>query len=149
MVLDPVSALGVAGTVIQFVDFSSRLLSKGKEYYKSGDGALVQHKDITQAAASVGQLSNRLSVSLSRLEGLKSHTFEESALKAIVEECKVKAQELVTTLQQLQVHGKHKVWKSLRQALKSEWKKEKIQQMHQRLTVLRESMVIHLLVIVK
>jgi len=149
MVLDPVSALGVAGTTVQFIDFSTHLLSKASEYYKSADGGLLQHKDIAQVAASIGQLSNRLNVSLDRLEGLNTQTFEESALKAIVEECRVNAQDLVTTLQRLRVHGDHKVWKSLRQAIKSEWKKQKIQRTHQRLNELPQSMVVYLLVIVK
>jgi hypothetical protein len=145
--MDPVSALGVAAAVVQFVDFSSRILSKGSEFYKNG--ALIQHQDITQTAASLTQLSNRLSAARSSLESLKCQTFEELALKAIVEECKVTGQELVTILRQLEVRGKNKVWNSLRQALKSEWKKEKIQQTCQRLNTLRESMVIHLLVIMK
>jgi hypothetical protein len=145
--MDPVSALGVAAAVVQFVDFSSRILSKGSEFYKNG--ALIRDKDIAQAAASLTQLSNRLSDWLGRLQSSRGHTFEEVALMTTIEECKVTGSKLVITLQQLEVRGKHKVWKSLRQALESEWKKENIQQTYQRLATLRESIVTHLLVIIK
>jgi hypothetical protein len=41
MVLDPVSALGIAGNILQFINFASKVLSKGTQYYKSTDGALT------------------------------------------------------------------------------------------------------------
>ena len=43
----------------------------------------------------------------------------------------------------------HRVWKSFRQAFKSVWKKEEIKAMLQRLSLQREQLVIHLVVIMK
>jgi len=37
--MDPLTALGLAANIIQFVDFASKLLSTGQELYQSGASA--------------------------------------------------------------------------------------------------------------
>jgi hypothetical protein len=41
--MDPLTALSVAACVVQFVDYGTKLLSKGRELYKSADGALWEN----------------------------------------------------------------------------------------------------------
>lgn len=65
MVVPPLDALTIAAAVVQFVDFSSRIISKGNEYHKSADGALVENKELEVVAASIQELSVRLHQSLS------------------------------------------------------------------------------------
>ena len=42
--MDPLTALGLAANIVQFVDFTSKLLSEAHERYKSGSTA--DHNDI-------------------------------------------------------------------------------------------------------
>ena len=44
--LDPMAALGLAGNIVQFVDFSIKLVGKVHEIHKSVDGALAENLDI-------------------------------------------------------------------------------------------------------
>ena len=39
MVLDPLTAIGLAGNIVQFVDFSSKIVGKANKIYESVDGA--------------------------------------------------------------------------------------------------------------
>ncbi|TVY82832.1 hypothetical protein LSUE1_G004720 [Lachnellula suecica] len=44
--MDPLTALSLAGTVVQFVDFGSKVISRGAELYKSTNGQLAAHREL-------------------------------------------------------------------------------------------------------
>ncbi|QKX61547.1 uncharacterized protein TRUGW13939_08699 [Talaromyces rugulosus] len=54
--MDPLTALSVAGSTIQFVDFGSRLVSKTQKLYKSADGVLTEHIHLEVIIADLGTL---------------------------------------------------------------------------------------------
>jgi hypothetical protein len=47
--MDPLTALSLAGTIIQFVDFGCKLLAEGKELYKSTTGILTVNEELELA----------------------------------------------------------------------------------------------------
>lgn len=53
--MDPMTALSIAAAVVQFVDFSTSLLSRAQEAYKSASG---QTKDVVQLNAVIDDLSH-------------------------------------------------------------------------------------------
>ena len=57
MPLDPLSALSVAASVVQFLDFGNKIVSKGIQAYKSNDGALIENAEIEEATQRLAQLS--------------------------------------------------------------------------------------------
>jgi len=63
--MDPITIVSVLGTVVQFVDFSSKVLSKSAEIYRSGKGALTENADIETTAADLSKLNTRLKQSTS------------------------------------------------------------------------------------
>lgn len=46
--MDPLSSLGVAGNVIQFVDFGIKLVARFNQIYRSADGALQKNNDLSE-----------------------------------------------------------------------------------------------------
>lgn len=54
--MEPVAALGVAAAVVQFVDFSSRLVSKGHELYHSATGELAENAEMEKASKRLQEL---------------------------------------------------------------------------------------------
>jgi hypothetical protein len=60
MVLDPLTALSVAGTIVQFVDFSSKILSHTAEFYNSAEGALSTNEELELVTADLSNLLARL-----------------------------------------------------------------------------------------
>ncbi len=64
-------------------------------------------------------------------------------------ECQKIANDLSTAVDRLKITGKRTRWKSFRQALKSQWKKEEIEATLRRLRLAREDLIVHLLVVMK
>lgn len=149
MVLEPISALSVAAAVVQFAEFCSKLISKGNQYHRSTDGALVEHTELTAAAASLVNLTKDLDGSLKLIRQPGKISSEEESLKAVLEDCRKIASEFVAVLDTFKVPAVHKRWKSFRQAFKTMWNKDKIEEMLRRLNVAREQLVIHLLVVLR
>jgi hypothetical protein len=58
--MDPLSALSVAGNIIQFIDFGGRLLSKARELYKSPVRSLAVHDEIILATTDLEALVEKL-----------------------------------------------------------------------------------------
>jgi hypothetical protein len=129
--LDPVSAIGLASSVIQIVDFSCKLVSKTREYRTSADGALIEHKELRAAANRLSALSKAIHGPLAKCRSLRKPTNVDIALGDIAGECLDQASELTQALQGLQIDGPRiddrNMWKSFRQALKAIWNKEKIE----------------------
>jgi hypothetical protein len=150
MVLDPISALSLAGNIVQFIDFSSKIVSKGRRIYLSADGALPKNLELEVVANDLAALAHGLKFNPSRYvtEDLAD---EENALQTMSEECDKIAEELLRRLEGLKVksHAKQRGWKSLRQALKSVWSKEELDELSERLFLFRDQLQFHILISMK
>lgn len=134
--LEPLTAIGLAGTLIQFVDFSSKIVSKAGETYASADGALPENQDAETVAQSLQVLDAKIRAGLATGSGTKS----EETLKELCRECDSVAQELLKALEILKFFDRKTRWKSMRQALKSVSSKEKIDGISKRLESLRDQL---------
>ena len=166
--MEALAALSVASSVVQFVDFASKLVSKGNSYYRSTDGVEEEHAKLEGAAKNLSRISEDLNDTLGRCsrstdpldgqpaiglivdaeKGSKPGPGEE-ALKQVAMDCQKIAVEFISILNKLKMHGPRKRWKSFRQALKSYWSKERIEAVLRRLQLAREDLVLHLLVALK
>ena len=129
--MDPLTALGLASNVIQVVDFSIRLVSKGVEIYK--DGSLAENVDAEEITQSLKGLNGKLQRSIqdSKCGGPLSE--EDQSLMGLCANCESVANQLLTRLGQIKVTGKHRKWKSVRQALK----KDEVEELARRLGMYR------------
>jgi len=80
-----ISAIAVASSVLQIVDFTGKLISKGRKIYKSADGALFEHKDQEAAAGRLNVLSEEFSRGLQSKRQKVSES--EQALQEVGFEC--------------------------------------------------------------
>jgi hypothetical protein len=147
--LDPLSAISLASSVVQFVDFASKLISKGNEYHKSASGALVEHDEFQLASSRLKNLSDGLDVSLNLLQASAALSPEEEALKSVVADCRKISIDLTKALKKLRYRGAPTMWKSFRQALKSVWGKEGIETRLQKLRDAQNQLTVHLLVVMR
>jgi hypothetical protein len=145
--MDPLSALGLAASVVQFIQFGGSLVSKSHEIYTSSDGKLAANIECETATTRLIGLTNRLKDSL-RDAGSKGQSADEFAIEAICGDCIEISKELLAQLKKLVLEEKHKwrKWKSFRQALKSVWSKEGIDKIAGRLATFRQELVSHLIV---
>lgn len=146
MVLDPLSALGLASNVVQFVDFSWKLLSSGSALYHSTDGALLENREMEMIADDLSQLTHRLHNSLVVTRKSALLTESEKELMNLSQACEAVAKELLTTLDKLKVKGKRQRWTSFLAALRTVWTKEKVDAIRCRLKEFRSELDTHVLV---
>lgn len=86
--MDPVSALGVAAAVVQFIQFGSSLASKATEIYKLSEAALAENIECDDASQRLKELCQKI----------KNANDDEVALKKVCEGCIEVAEELETLL---------------------------------------------------
>ena len=147
MVLDPFSALGLAGNVVQFVDFGTKLFAGAAELYRSVDGTLqvnAQLEAITQDLSSMSaELGN------ASFYGAQPISADVKHLMDLVLSCKGLADELLLVLTRLKVSNGHKKWKSISQAFASAWKGKEIEAYVGKLDKFRSQMTAHLVAILR
>ncbi|MCJ1397597.1 hypothetical protein MMC11_000792 [Xylographa trunciseda] len=136
--LDPFTALSLASTVVQFVDFGSKLIKEGSELYHSAGGALTVNAELEKITVDLKQLTNKLETP--PLPGTTSteNTKENEALRNLAGSCSKAAEELLEVLEDLKVKGTNRQWQSLRQALRTSHKKDKIRGIEKKLDKLQK-----------
>ena len=150
--MEALAAVSLASSVAQFVDFATKVISKGYPYQRSLDGVLDEHAELQATVGRLDQLSKGLVttneiISLSDRE--EAYSKENEALEMVAMECRKIAKHLSTAVGCLQITGKHTKWKSSRQALKSQWKEEETEATLRKLQLAREDLIVHLLVVMK
>jgi hypothetical protein len=115
--LDPLTALGLAGNIVQFVDFTIRLFEDAHKIHKSAHGALQENLDVETVAKTIRILQMKLR--LPRGHSMIADGKAENSLEQLCSSCDEIAEELLEVLGKLKVQGNKSPWKSMRQAIKS------------------------------
>jgi hypothetical protein len=136
--METLAVISLVGNVVQFVDFSCKLVAKSTELYRSSEGALAENIDTETATNHLVLLSNKIKDAAT--------IASDDALRRICESCKSIADELLATLNKVKVNGKQERWKSIRKALRSVWSKEQIRELEGRLARFRQELNLHVIV---
>ena len=152
MTMDPLSAISLAGSIAQFLNYATKLVSKGHALYKSSEGALAENLDLEVVANNLIDVNFRVVQSYSRIPSTSSSNattslIDQQSLRSIAESCDNVAKQLLDILQKLKVQGPHRTWKSVRQAIKSVWNKAHIDELRGRMEGYREQMIFHLVAV--
>jgi hypothetical protein len=146
--MDPLTALGVAASIIQFVDFGSSLVSGSVERYRSATGASASNDELESLTEDLRNMSTELEVAPHA-----SHTGQlsknEVTLSKLSSKCHDVADELLAMLDDLRVRGKHKALGSLMQAIRSMGKEKKIRELRKRLQTIQSSLILCLSAIMR
>ena len=139
MVLDPLTALGLTSNLLQLVDVSIKLVSKGRSIHGSAHGTLVENSELELVANDLARLISQTAADSAKVSGLPQKEIGslENAFGELSRSSGDVAEELLQKLEKLKVEGKHRRWKSFRQALKSVWTREEINALANRLANLR------------
>ncbi|KAK5194316.1 hypothetical protein LTR92_005558 [Exophiala xenobiotica] len=135
--MDPLSAIGLAGNILQFVDFASTLVGQGVEIYRSAVGATAVHTDLRTSIERLDALSKpfRKRVAIPRNE-------DEAQIVKTAVACNQIARDLATALDKLAAtpHSRSSsVWK----ALQAVWEQPKIEETVKKLNMCKNDL--HLL----
>lgn len=144
--MDPLSALSIAASVVQFVQFGASLVSKTHEIYTSNEGKLSANVRAEVATKRLVDLVDKLRDPL--VSGSSERSIESQELELICNKCVAISNELLGRLDKLRVQDRenHRKWKSFRQALKSVWSKDGIEAIRKQLAACKDELGMHLIV---
>ena len=109
--METLAIIGLVGNIVQFVNYSGKLISKSTELYRSSEGALAENIDTETA-------TNHLVLLNSKLQSAAATTGD-STLESLCKSCSITADQLLAALDKVKVKGKQDKWKSIQKALQS------------------------------
>ena len=152
MVLDPLSSLSLAASILQFIEFSSKLISKTNEIRKTGTTEDVV--DLEYVSTSLDEIcegiqtdnqNSALDDGLSKLDLANKHRMDD-----IARACQGVAKDISTALNKLaQKKCQSHKWQSFYQALQLVWKRDRIDRLGAKLNDLRSQLTLQTVTIIR
>jgi hypothetical protein len=140
--MEALSAVGLVGNVITFIEFSHKLFSSTRKIYSSTSEAGSDGDSVQLLAARLKNIAQDLQGSSTALASKGPTRW--SNLLIVAKTCEDDAAELLAVLKDLAPEDKSSVWDSFVSALMLEWRKEKLDEMRWRLDSARVQMSIEL-----
>ena len=134
--MEAIAAIGLAANILQFINLVGDVLSTSKELYHSTTGLSSEHEEKVTIIQDLKVISKKIQLSAD-LQNPSAHSLYSS--------CDEVAEELLATLTSLQVTRKHKKLRTLCNALRSAWGREKIARLESRLIAIRQELGFHIL----
>jgi ankyrin repeat protein len=135
--LDPLTALGLAGNLIQVIQFSYDIVSEGNKIYEDAGDVLGQNKTAEEVATDLSELTQNLKAKQEEWRVAHGRTAlepDETRLRNLCDRCIEVAYELQIQLNKLKAKdGRGKRLRSYKQALVSVWRKDAIEEIAERL----------------
>jgi len=146
--MDPLTALSLAGNIVQLVDFSTAILLRTKCIYESQSGLLSPHKELDFVTSDLASTCDLITTSFSPLteEGLSPN---DRALRELCGVCQSLIVELRNKLDTLKItgsNGKPTIWESFNTAVRSVWTGPELDVLVRRLTSIKEQVQLRIMV---
>jgi hypothetical protein len=108
LVIDPITALGLASSIVTFVDFPSKLVSGAAELYRSSSGSITTNIHIENVVNHLQEVIDDLDTSN------LGNSREIKRLKRLASYCHELSEKLLDMLRRLRLGGGgNRSWKSL------------------------------------
>ena len=141
--MDPITAIGLASSILTFIDYANKIVSGTYEVYKSVTGTTEENAHIDTIISDLREVADGLD---SDLVGKTKH---ERALKELAAKCEKLSTELLSLLERLTQSGQHSTWKSLKVKINSMRKEKEVAGMEKRLGEYRSQILLRLTVMLR
>lgn len=146
--MDPVTAIGIAGAVVQFVSFAHKLVSETREIHASAQSRSGHVATIDEIYTSLLRLNSQLQVSSTlnpnelESDGIIKHVL---AIRGLSQSCERDCAKLLEIAQKLRGKGETGgKLQSFRVALKTLWKSSEIEELEERLQRTQTTLTLHI-----
>ncbi|SCV33631.1 related to small s protein [Fusarium fujikuroi] len=137
--LDPVTAIGLASSIVAFVDFSAKLVKGSIEIYQASDGTLTENRNSQAVAGAMERFATRLVIQQpSQLFG------EEKELVDLAKNCHVVCLKLLNLLGRIKPKDLSSKRQSLWAALKNRFHEGERKELESRLDTYRRQLELHM-----
>lgn len=172
--MEPLTALSIASSVVQLVEFGGRLFQLSTQIQRSPSGVADEVIDLQLITSDLHALSERFRASRAdssepdlaldnsmnfvhvrfQPDGSKSQpklSKDERALLTLADRCHELSEELLVIIASVksQSDGRCRTWKALLQAIRMLWKEKEIENISERLDALRSELLLHLVYTMK
>lgn len=138
-------ALSVGANVVQFIDFSTKILSASHHLYDSGSNATRKNQELDCVTHDLQKVTSDLHSTFQKSEARQSLSANDLLLQQLTVQCEAVCSELSEALERLKSQGKRPGWKSFRTALKSIWSEKKIEDLRERIELFRQELILRIL----
>ena len=118
--LDPLMAISLAGCVVQFTDFSIKLVTGSIELYHSVDGTNAERFNLDKKVTRVRNLAHKIILPLECNDGDGPASKDDEELIELAKSCKTIASDLLKVLDDLKVKksaGLGRKWESFQKTV--------------------------------
>jgi hypothetical protein len=137
--MDPLTAIGLAASIVSFVDFGFKLVKGTIEIYETADGTLPENRSREAVTAAMKDLATRLTPPQSSLV-----TKEEKQLYHLAMECRAICDDLLDLLNRLKPENMSSKRQSLWAAVKSVFHESECENLEKRLDACRRQLEMHI-----
>ena len=139
--LDPLTAISLASSVVQSTDFGIKLITGSVKLYKTSNGVGADIADLKMKIDQARKLAGRIMLPFDNTREPMSEDEEE--LRKLIKSCDLIALDLISVLHDLRVKkpaGPGRMLESFRKvvAAQTPWNKDKITTLSKRLQILQE-----------
>ncbi|EXJ68983.1 uncharacterized protein A1O5_07918 [Cladophialophora psammophila CBS 110553] len=121
--LDPLSAIGLASAIVQFVDFSAEIIQGAREVYGSMSGTTERNRSLELVVSEMINLTSKLSST-----HYSQQSEDEKALGRVANECKILADQVLDLLQKIKAKDPGSTLQALWAALKNQkYKRQRLE----------------------
>ncbi|CZR67413.1 uncharacterized protein PAC_17312 [Phialocephala subalpina] len=136
--MDPLSAFGLAASIVQFIDFTDTLFSGTFEIFKSATGNTKANFDLMTVTNDLNSLNQDLRSSLAKATSAgKSLSKADIELDDICKSCSDVAGQLIRALERLKTQKEHRLWASFQKALLTVWTENDVKTLGKQLQTFR------------
>jgi hypothetical protein len=152
--MDPVTIIGIAGSVVQFVSFAFQLISKTRDIHESAGRQSKETVKLDTVYTHLLALSSKLEASSKRDPKLELDGDDETttavarhvlAINDLSVSCEADCQKLLDIIRKLQgVSGSGGKWGSFRAAVATMWKSSELEDLEDRLQKTQTTLTLHI-----
>jgi hypothetical protein len=144
--MDPLTALGLAAAVVQFVDFGIGVFRKSNEILHSASGASVENASIKDTTLDLQLLLEKIKDSQPRIPAGSSIPSEQLSLISIIEGCNEVGNDLLKLVESVSAGPGAGKRKSIAAALALTWSRNRFQETAGRLERYKKQLSMNILV---
>ena len=144
--MDPVSALGLAASVVQCVQFTSSLLKGTHDIYSSSQGFSARSQELNRVYRQLSDFSSDLAKPTTVSSELgTTPSRHEGPLKELADSCREACNEVLSVVAQLRAgNGTQRLGTSFGKAFREIMKQDDLRRLQERIGRIESSMILHM-----
>jgi hypothetical protein len=142
--MEGLTALGLASNIVQFIDFSSKIIKGAKEIYDSGTGTVPATEGLEDVAKEMQSLSLRLDP-----PSTGHQNEDERAFRRLAAECRILCTQLLDLIDSVKPSDPKSKRQSIIAAIRGTWSEKERTELERRLDSCRNQLELQLTFLMK